>query len=173
MAIDQKEENRETKDNTEGKHEHSNASKRLSIEDAQDRRLWRLFTKMKSIFCIIAGLAAISYTNARIYDAESLTSDLRNFGVPEDQIPTFVCIAQHESSFNTGIVGNPNSDNSQDYGLFQINNHFWCQNGSPGNGCNISCEDLLNDDISDDVACARQILQQQGFGAWTTYQYCH
>ncbi|KAJ9576042.1 hypothetical protein L9F63_007142, partial [Diploptera punctata] len=41
VASDQKEEKRETKVNMEGKHEDLMQARGLSIEDAQDRRLWR------------------------------------------------------------------------------------------------------------------------------------
>lgn len=50
-----------------------------------------------------------------------------------------VCLVESESSRNTGIVGGPNSDGSYDYGLFQINNRYWCKVGYPGGDCNIDC----------------------------------
>lgn len=51
-----------------------------------------------------------------------------------------VCLAKHESNYITGAINN-NSDGSTDYGIFQINNRWWCSNGSfhSANGCKISC----------------------------------
>uniref|UniRef100_A0A8D2JCL1 lysozyme n=1 Tax=Varanus komodoensis TaxID=61221 RepID=A0A8D2JCL1_VARKO len=47
-----------------------------------------------------------------------------------------VCLAQHESSYNTAAVHD--NGRSRDYGIFQINK-------------------LLDDNIADDIACGKQI----------------
>uniref|UniRef100_A0A1I8Q0F1 Glycosyl hydrolases family 22 (GH22) domain-containing protein n=1 Tax=Stomoxys calcitrans TaxID=35570 RepID=A0A1I8Q0F1_STOCA len=68
-----------------------------------------------------------------------------------------------------------NSNGSNDYGIFQINNYYWCQ---PANGrfsyneCKLSCNNLLTDSINDSVTCARKIKSQQGWTAWSTWKYC-
>ncbi|XP_029025877.1 lysozyme C-like [Betta splendens] len=42
-------------------------------------------------------------------------------------------------SFNTKAI-NYNTDGSADYGVFLINSHWWCTDGSPtSNDCGISC----------------------------------
>ena len=58
-----------------------------------------------------------------------------------------VCLSKWESSYNTGAI-NHNTDGSTDYGIFQINSKWWCNDGAtPGakNACNIDCSgQLLN-----------------------------
>ncbi|XP_026847378.1 mediator of DNA damage checkpoint protein 1 [Drosophila persimilis] len=96
--------------------------------------------------------------------------------LPMKEIPTWVCIAEHESSFNTAAVGRLNADGSADHGLFQISDLYWCTHGEGGGkACHIECDRLLDSDISDDVKCIRTIheehtrLSGDGFNAWTVY----
>lgn len=46
----------------------------------------------------------------------------------------------NESRGNTSAIAGPNQNGSYDYGLFQINDNYWCEHGKPGNGCQIACE---------------------------------
>uniref|UniRef100_A0AAR2JFJ0 lysozyme n=1 Tax=Pygocentrus nattereri TaxID=42514 RepID=A0AAR2JFJ0_PYGNA len=71
-----------------------------------------------------------------------------------------VCLANAESSFNTRIT-NKNSDGSTDYGIFQINNRWWCSDGQFPSHC-----ELLTDNISTATQCAKTIVSQQGISAW-------
>ncbi|KAI4890704.1 hypothetical protein NFI96_000390, partial [Prochilodus magdalenae] len=82
-------------------------------------------------------------------------------------LANWVCLVNSESSYNTQAI-NINRDGSGDYGLFQINSHWWCSNGrSPSyNTCRISCSQLLTDDISTAIRCAKTIVSQQGITAW-------
>lgn len=107
----------------------------------------------------------------RVFGRCEFVNTLRGYGWAESEIPTWTCIVQHESNFNTDAT---NTDTG-DHGIFQISQIYWCSNsGTPGNGCNIRCSDLHNDDISDDARCAHMIYETAGgFGAWTTYApYC-
>uniref|UniRef100_A0A8D2JCT2 lysozyme n=1 Tax=Varanus komodoensis TaxID=61221 RepID=A0A8D2JCT2_VARKO len=50
------------------------------------------------------------------------------------------CLAQHESSYNTAAVHD--NGRSRDYGIFQINSQYWCDDGKTAgskNACCISC----------------------------------
>lgn len=87
-----------------------------------------------------------------------------------------MCIAKHESTFNTSAQNHV----SGDHGLFQISELFWC-NTKPSDykACGLSCDDLKNEDINDDIICAKRIhrehkrLSGDGFNAWVVYgQYC-
>ncbi|XP_055531056.1 uncharacterized protein LOC129721947 [Wyeomyia smithii] len=117
----------------------------------------------------------------KVYDRCELAGELRDkHKLPEDQIATWVCIAYHESRFNTSAEGRLNADGSGDHGLFQISDIYWCSaTGRPGKTCGVTCEDLRNSDISDDIRCLRQIYDEHqrisgnGFTAWTVYRpYC-
>uniref|UniRef100_A0A182JZY9 lysozyme n=1 Tax=Anopheles christyi TaxID=43041 RepID=A0A182JZY9_9DIPT len=116
----------------------------------------------------------------KVYDRCELANDLlHKYRLPREQVATWVCIAYHESRFNTSAEGRLNADGSGDHGLFQISDIYWCS--PPGNGwaCGISCAALKDSDITDDVKCARTIydehqrLSGDGFNAWSVYKpYC-
>ncbi|XP_062589453.1 lysozyme C, milk isozyme-like [Saccostrea cucullata] len=96
-----------------------------------------------------------------------LARELARNGVPRADIDDYVCMAWYESSFRTYAVGRVNDNGSRDHGLFQINDYWNCdpQNGQrTKNGCNHPCSDFKNDDISDDIACVRQLKREhRGF----------
>ncbi|XP_033157262.1 lysozyme P [Drosophila mauritiana] len=130
---------------------------------------------MKAFLVICALALAAVATQARTMDRCSLARAMSKLGVPRDQLAKWTCIAQHESSFRTGVVGPANSNGSNDYGIFQINNKYWCK---PADGrfsyneCGLSCNALLTDDITNSVRCAQKIQRQQGWTAWSTWKYC-
>lgn len=118
--------------------------------------------------------------HCKVYERCELARELKEVhSIPEDQIATWVCIAKHESEFNTSAVGHLNADGSGDHGLFQISDLFWCSPPGKGWVCGVSCADLEDDDIKDDVVCAKRIYRQHqrisgnGFTAWAVYEaYC-
>ncbi|XP_077302561.1 uncharacterized protein LOC143922973 [Arctopsyche grandis] len=126
---------------------------------------------------VTASLALWGRTvGARLYERCELAQELaaRLGGAPP--AATWVCIAQHESSYDTGAVGRLNGDGSADHGLFQISDRYWCDGGA----CGLPCSSFTDDDISDDLDCALYIHQQHtrlsgdGFSAWTVYPlYCN
>lgn len=62
------------------------------------------------------------------------------------------------------------SQGNNDYGLFQINSRYWCDQG--GSGCGVSCKSLTNS-LSKSVRCAKVVYNERGFEAWTAYrQHC-
>ncbi|XP_074872605.1 lysozyme C, milk isozyme-like [Carettochelys insculpta] len=87
-------------------------------------------------------------------------------------LANWVCLAFYESGFDTAaVVANP--DGSTDYGIFQINSGWWCQDsqGSSENLCHVLCQDLLNPDIQDDISCAKRVVQDpQGMEAWDDWK---
>ncbi|XP_063373324.1 mucin-2-like [Cydia amplana] len=114
----------------------------------------------------------IAGAGARVYERCELARDLRGLGVRADHVATWVCIAFHESRFDTTA----SNLHSGDHGLLQISELFWC---GEGKACGLSCEALRDDDISDDLACALHVyeehtrLQGDGFLAWVVYpQHC-
>ncbi|XP_046809402.1 uncharacterized protein LOC111683162 [Lucilia cuprina] len=88
-------------------------------------------SNMKFLIVVLAALALAAPTLATTYNRCSLAKAMYNLGVPKDQLARWTCIAEHESSYRTGVVGPTNSNGSNDYGIFQINNYYWCQ---PSNG---------------------------------------
>lgn len=118
-------------------------------------------------------LTLLTWADAKTYEPCELARDLVSKGASKEEVPTWVCIAKHESNFNTSAVGRLNGDGSSDHGIFQISDRYWC---SPqGWACNIPCDLLEDDDISDDWKCAKRIFRQHkvlsgnGFNAWAVY----
>ncbi|XP_054091050.1 uncharacterized protein LOC105211205 [Zeugodacus cucurbitae] len=135
-----------------------------------------LLINMKVFAFFILALALAAPAFGKTFDRCSLAREMSRLGVPRDQLARWTCIAEHESSYRTNVVGPPNSDGSNDYGIFQINSLYWCQ---PPNGrfsynqCHIGCNALLSDDIETSVRCAQKVLQMQGWPAWSTWKYCN
>lgn len=119
-----------------------------------------------------------------VYETCELVDELVNIhNMSREEADTWTCIVKHESNFNTAAVKFINADNSGDYGLFQINDNFWCSKNDSAvdaSGCQMSCDKLLDEDLADDVACARRVfygiatLLGDGYRAWPAYlRYCY
>ncbi|CAG4962225.1 unnamed protein product [Parnassius apollo] len=125
---------------------------------------------MYSLALLMSTLLALA--GARIYERCELARDLIKLGIRGEHIATWVCIAYHESRFDTAA----RNGYSGDHGLLQISEIYWC---GPGKACGLPCSALRDDDISNDVECALTIyeehtrLQGDGFLAWVVYpQHC-
>ncbi|CAG9840778.1 unnamed protein product [Diabrotica balteata] len=112
----------------------------------------------------------------KIYNRCELAKELKDVHqVPTEELSTWICIAHHESSFNTSA----NNKGSGDHGIFQISELYWCSKFIKAGGCNAKCSQFRDTDITDDISCARTIFNKQkaitgdGFTAWSIYpQYC-
>lgn len=119
-------------------------------------------------------------SNGKVYSRCELAIELRDkHNIPIDQIATWVCIAHRESRYNTSAIGRLNADGSGDHGIFQISDIYWCSPPGKGWVCGLSCSDLEDDDITDDIQCMQIIYEEHqrlsgnGFNAWAVYQpYC-
>ncbi|ELR52483.1 Lysozyme C, tracheal isozyme, partial [Bos mutus] len=83
-----------------------------------------------------------------------------------------MCLAKGESGYNTQAKNYSPGFKSTDYGIFQINSKWWCNDGKTPkavNGCGVSCSALLKDDITQAVACAKKIVSQLGLTAWVAW----
>lgn len=116
--------------------------------------------------------ALFTLVSGRIYDRCELARELYKYGIDPENIPTWVCIAYHESRLDTAA----NNPYSGDHGLFQISELYWC---GLGKGCGVTCDKFRDEDITDDINCVLQIheehsrFQSNGFMAWVVYpQYC-
>ncbi|XP_061430460.1 lysozyme C-2-like isoform X3 [Lethenteron reissneri] len=119
-----------------------------------------------AMFVLAASLCVVPCTRAKVFARCELAKALHDMGVGTDSLGDWVCLVQAESSYNTRATYH-NYNGSTDYGIFQINSNWWCDNGSKGhNACQVKCSDLLDDDITKSVACAKLILKQQGLKAW-------
>ncbi|XP_063301200.1 lysozyme C [Pelobates fuscus] len=134
---------------------------------------------MKFAVHILAGLLLVlATTNGKIYDRCELAKEMKFRGLDGFRgysLPNWVCTAYYESRFNTNAT-NLNTDGSTDYGILQINSRWWCNNGKPPtrNACNINCDVLLKDDITQALTCAKRVVSDpNGMAAWVAWRkYC-
>lgn len=115
-----------------------------------------------SVFVVVL---MIIVGEGNIFERCELAKILVEKGFPRRQIPDWICLVQHESKYNSNNLGR-NRNGSKDHGIFQINDDFWCNHNGPSKECNIQCSDLLDDNIDDDIECAKKIYKRLGFYAW-------
>lgn len=94
------------------------------------------------VFLIFTALVAIA--NAKIYSKCELARKMDKAGFARSSLPDWMCLVDAESSFNTKAKNTQNADGSTDWGIFQINDRYWC---NPGPGCNVDCESKLTFDF--------------------------
>ncbi|XP_077292783.1 lysozyme-like [Arctopsyche grandis] len=129
-------------------------------------------SKMKCLVkIVIFAIVALHVAHCKVFTRCELTEELKKQGFPEHQIRDWVCLVESESTRNSTAKGGPNWDGSYDWGLFQINDYYWCKVGYPGGVCKISCESLLSDDISTSTKCVKTIYGIHGFDAWYGWKY--
>ncbi|XP_028895173.2 lysozyme 1 [Zeugodacus cucurbitae] len=146
-------------------------------------RTVRITTTTAATICCCIWLLLLVYAPAPIQTRRlqrcELAGQLYILDVPKSELSLWLCIAHYESRYNTHVVGNRNADGSGDYGLFQISSRYWCQPDNSTkyyafNECNVNCSNLLLDDITEAVVCARTIQRRQGWSAWSVYSvYCN
>ncbi|XP_062975590.1 lysozyme C-like [Elgaria multicarinata webbii] len=135
---------------------------------------------MKAL-CLLALLACVLTTGqGKIFSRCELARSLQQLGLngyAGYSLANWVCTAFHESSYNTDATHYNNYDGSTDFGIFQINSHYWCQYGDEqsSNICGIQCSELLTDNLGPSVACAKLVVRDSanGMGAWVAWRsYC-
>ncbi|KAM8946714.1 lysozyme C-like [Pelodytes ibericus] len=110
-----------------------------------------------------------------IIDKCALAEELKKGGVvgyKKYTVEDFLCLTHYSSDYDTSLNQSPS-----EYGLFQINSYWWCNDGvtrGRKNLCGILCKDLLDKDVKDDIRCLKRILRDpNGLNAWTTWTlYC-
>ncbi|XP_020011086.1 lysozyme-like protein 6 [Castor canadensis] len=75
----------------------------------------------------------------------------------------WLCLAFVESNFNISKV-HENADGSFDYGIFQINSHYWCNDyqSHSENFCHMDCRDILDPRLISAIKCAKKIVTGLG-----------
>lgn len=108
----------------------------------------------------------VTSTHAKYYDTKcNFIQDLIKISnVSPMEAAQWACVGRLSTHYDsgTGYVG-----------VFQIGSQWWCS--SDGGGlCNVNCSSLLDDDITDDFACAQKIYKGFGssFDAWPGSDFC-
>ncbi|XP_044287393.1 lysozyme C, milk isozyme-like [Varanus komodoensis] len=125
-----------------------------------------------AFLCLLSGAnEARKYSKCEMYE-ELIRRGLENYhGIG---IGHWICLIMFSSRYNTEHyefqAGHPS------YGLFYLSGLKWCHNGRhlTENLCNTDCEKFLDDDISDDIECAKKVADsKRGMLSWTRYsEYC-
>uniref|UniRef100_A0A8D0ENE1 lysozyme n=1 Tax=Strix occidentalis caurina TaxID=311401 RepID=A0A8D0ENE1_STROC len=92
---------------------------------------------------------ALPGTQGKIIRRCDLVKILRKHGFEGFEgttVADWVCLVQHESGYNTEAFHNNGA--SRDYGIFQINSQYWCDDGKTRgskNACHIRCSSKWQD----------------------------
>lgn len=82
--------------------------------------------------------------------------------VPFSQLVHHVCVADTRSKFDSSGDLMTNSF----LGIYRFGKQWWCGVDVPGGGCNLTCDKLVDNDITDDIKCALETIKRTGTGAW-------
>ncbi|XP_006897883.1 PREDICTED: lysozyme-like protein 6-like [Elephantulus edwardii] len=84
-------------------------------------------------------------------------------GLQGYSVSDWLCLAFVESQFNTSKISE-NADGSFDYGIFQINSHYWCNDhlSHSENLCHVDCLELLESNLLSSIKCVKKILFEEG-----------
>ncbi|XP_062534056.1 lysozyme-like [Armigeres subalbatus] len=114
-------------------------------------------------------VGALVLTEAKKFDKCSLAKALLAQGFNKGDLRNWVCLVQNESGMDTTKKNN-NRNGSTDWGLFQINDRYWCnpqdKSKKTSNECKTNCSEFLKDDISKASTCVKKIFKRHGFRAW-------
>nr|XP_048689431.1 LOW QUALITY PROTEIN: lysozyme C-like [Caretta caretta] len=88
----------------------------------------------------------------------------------------WVCLARHKSCYNTKAI-NCSKNGSSDYGIFQINSKYCGYDGrtlgASNGGCHMPCSKLLDNNIADDIRCAKlNARKARGLMPWVAWKKC-
>lgn len=97
-------------------------------------------TMVRALLVLVVLTVVLGPGQAKVYGRCELAKRLRQLGASESQLATWVCIAHSESGYNTAAL-NINKNKSKDFGIFQINNRFWCDRVSITRKANCHCSE--------------------------------
>ncbi|XP_057597546.1 lysozyme C, tracheal isozyme-like [Hippopotamus amphibius kiboko] len=139
--------------------------------------VWRSCFSVNMKALLILGLLLLSVAvQGKIYERCELARTLKKLGLDGYKgvsLANWICLTKWESGYNTEATNYNPGSKSTDYGIFQINSRYWCNNGKTPkavNGCGISCSALMKNDITEAVKCAKKIVSQQGITAWVAWK---
>ncbi|XDB50281.1 hypothetical protein AB1E18_003849 [Capra hircus] len=118
---------------------------------------------MKAV--LILGLLLLSVTvRGKKFQKCELARTLKRLGLDGYKgvsLAKWMCLARWESNYNTRATNYNHGDKSTDYGIFQINSCWWCNDGKTPRAVNACCiprSNLLKDDITQAVASAKKVV---------------
>ncbi|XP_054447490.1 lysozyme C, milk isozyme-like [Pteronotus mesoamericanus] len=140
----------------------------------EEVKLIKMGDHLTNLCTLASPQAGLAY-NAKIFSKCELARKLKAHGMDGFHgysLANWVCMAEHESNFNTLAFNGNNDNGSSDYGLFQLNNKWWCKDKKypSANACKKMCNKFLDDIIDDDIACVKRVVQDpKGMSAWVAW----
>ncbi|EFN74565.1 Lysozyme c-1 [Camponotus floridanus] len=123
--------------------------------------------KFWMILSILTVLAIRSLVEGKKLTECEVVKELDRAKISKSLFSNWVCLIKSESGMDTALITGPKAASSYSFGILQISSSKWCTRGRKGGICNKRCEDFLDDDIKDDIACGKKIFDQDGFKAWS------
>lgn len=108
--------------------------------------------KIYSIFILLL----IVSNDCKKIDRYDLAIELYRNGMTK--ITSWICVIGVTSGYNI----------DQGTGLFGFSSDHWCTWGEKGKGCNMDCNQFIDDDLVDDIWCAKLLYSTNGFKHWGT-----
>lgn len=96
-----------------------------------------------AVVAILLFLALTNFASAKEYSKCELARKLDAAGIARSQLPDWLCLVKFESNYDSRAKGKVNTDGTHDWGIFQINDGYWCSVGYNGKGCNANCKGKL------------------------------
>lgn len=121
---------------------------------------------MWAILPVLIVASCSPQVDGKIYHQCEAEKELERARISRSFISNWICLMQSESGMDTKKVTGPKAGSSYSYGILQINSAKWCTRGRVGGICKKRCEDFLDDAIQDDIACAKIIVEREGFKSW-------
>ncbi|KAM5289232.1 alpha-lactalbumin [Ctenodactylus gundi] len=124
------------------------------------------FVPLFLVSILLPAMQAKQFTKCELSQALKALDGHRGVTLAE-----WICIIFHMTGYDTQTIVKNNG--SRDYGLFQISDKDWCESSqSPQsrNLCGISCDEFLDDDLTNDIMCAKKILEREGIDRWLAHK---
>ncbi|KAB0378834.1 hypothetical protein FD755_010412 [Muntiacus reevesi] len=123
----------------------------LNTKSSSAWSAWRSGFSVNMKVLLILGLLLLSVAvQGKKFQRCELARTLKRFGLDGYK---GMCLTYGESRYNTHVTNYNPGSKSTDYGLFQINSKWWCNDGKTPratNGCGVSCSGGAN---SKEPAC--------------------
>ena len=108
-------------------------------------------------------MSIINLSDGKIFEKCELARELMTYGTTFEDAEKFICMAEYPSGYNTEY----NEENS--LGIFNISKNV-CQTETIGGSC---CESLMDDNIENDLECAKQAAVIDPYCELNAVNYLH
>ncbi|KAB0364907.1 hypothetical protein FD754_009063 [Muntiacus muntjak] len=141
---------------------------------------WSVWTSgfsgnMKALIILRFLLLSVA-VQGKVFERSELARTLKELGLDGYKGG---CLTKWES-YNTKATNYNPSSKSSNYGIFQINSKWWCNDGKTPkavDGCHVVVSflitlfsSLMENYIAKAVACAKKIASEEGITAWVAWK---